>query len=254
MSIEYVSLETAKASTGTRIVVTSLVPSPWSEALKGLLALAGLPALGVRRTRDNQREIDAWTGLDNVPAVIHEGEPVRSCWAAIVGLIHRLAPDRGVLPGDVAARAEVMGTLEVIAGEGGIGWNGRLAMIDASLTSGGSTGFPLPVGQYLARRYGYSSEAFAGARTRVTAQLGHLAGRLRADYFGGASPDAVDVYSATFLTPLVASLEAECPAMSPTLRAAFESARAAFGESVPAALVAHRERMFTRHLARPIAL
>lgn len=254
MTIEYVDLETAKAASGTRIVVTSLVPSPWSEALKGLLAIAGLPALGVRRARDNQQAIDAWTGIDNVPAVIRDGEPVRSSWAAIVGLVHRLAPDRGVLPADVAARAEAMGTLEMIAGEGGVGWNGRLAMIDASLTSEGSVGFPLPVGQYLARRYGYSREAMADARARVPAQLGHLADKLRGDYFGGAAPDAIDIYCATFLTPILASLETECPSMSPTLRAAFESAGTAFGVSVPAPLVAHRERMVARHLARPIVL
>ncbi len=169
MTIEYVDLEAAKAATGTRIVVTSLVPSPWSEALKGLLAITGLPALGVRRARDNQQATDAWTGIDNVPAVIHEREPVHSSWAAIVGLV----PDRGVLPADVAARAEVMGTLEMIAGEGGVGWNGRLAMIDASLTSEGAVGFPLPVGQFLARRYGYSQEAMAEARERMPAQLDH---------------------------------------------------------------------------------
>jgi len=254
MTIEYVDLETAKAASGTRIVVTSLVPSPWSEALKGLLAIAGLPALGVRRARDNQSVIDAWTGLDSVPAVLHALEPVRSSWAAIVGVVHRLAPDRGVLPADVAARIEAMGTLEMIAGEGGVGWNGRLAMIDASLTSEGSVGFPLPVGQYLARRYGHSREAMVDAHARVPAQLGHLADKLHGDYFGGAAPDAIDVYCATFLTPLVASLETECPSMSPTLRTAFESARTAFGSSVPAALIAHRDRMFERHLARPIVL
>lgn len=254
MTIEYVDLETARAAQGVRIVVTSLVPSPWSEALKGLLAIAGLPALAVRRSRDNQQAIDAWTGVDNVPAVVHEREPVRTSWAAIVGLVHRLAPDRGLLPAGVAARAEVMGTLELIAGDNGVGWNGRLAMIDASLTSEGSVGFPLPVAQFLARRYGYSPEAMAEARARVPAQLGYLADRLRGDYFGGAVPDAIDVYCATFLTPLAASLEAECPSMAPALRAAFESARAAVGAGVPAALIEHRERMFTRHLARPIVL
>lgn len=254
MTIEYVDLETARAAGGTRFVVTSLVPSPWSEALKGLLAIAGLPALGVRRSRENQHAVDAWTGVDNVPAVMHEREPVRTSWAAIVGLVHRLAPDRGVLPVDVAARTAVMGTLELIAGEEGIGWSGRLAMIDASLSSQGSVGFPLPVAQFLARRYGYSPEAMAAARARVPAQLDLLAGELRGEYFGGPRPDAIDVYCAAFLTPLCGSLETECPSMSPTLRAAFDSAGAAFGPSVPAALIDHRERMFGRHLARPIVL
>ena len=33
---EYVDVETARAATGTRIITSALVPSPWSEAAKGL--------------------------------------------------------------------------------------------------------------------------------------------------------------------------------------------------------------------------
>src|SRR5688572_6689142 len=186
MTLEYVDLETAKAAKGTRVVLNALVPSPWSEALKGLLAIAGLPALAVRRAMDNTA-IDAWTGVDNAPAVFHDREPIRSNWAAIVGLVDRLAPSRGILPAVPAERADVIGTLDAIAGEGGIGWNARLAMIDASLQSGGATGFPLQIAKYLGKRYGYSPEAIAAARTRMEAQVGFVASKLRGDYFGGAA-------------------------------------------------------------------
>jgi glutathione S-transferase len=253
MTLEYVDLETAKAAKGTRIVVSAIVPSPWSEALKGLLAITGLPALVVRRAMDNAA-IDAWTGIDNVPAVFHDREPIRSNWAAIVGLVDRLAPSRGILPTAPAERADVMGTLDAIAGEGGIGWNARLAMIDAGLQGTGS-GFPPQIAKYLGKRYGHSPEAIAAARTRIEAQLGFVASKLRGDYFGGAAPNAVDVYSATFLTPVAAPItEAECAGMVPPLRAAFASAHAAFGSMIPPVLLAHRERMFTSHLARPIVL
>ena len=253
MTIEYVDLETAKAATGTRIVVTSLVPSPWSEATKGLLRIAGLRALAVRRGLDKDA-IDAWTGVDNVPAVFHEREPIRTSWSAIVGFVDRMAPGR-VLPADVAARGEVMGVLEVIAGEGGIGGNGRLAMIDAGLASGGTAGFPLPVAKFLARRYGHSAAAVAQARERMPAQLAFVASKLTGAYFGGDAPNALDVYSATFLTPIAAPItDAECPAMMPPLRAAFASGHAAFGSLVPPALVAHRARMFEQHLPRPIEI
>lgn len=251
MSLEYVDLETAKAARGTRLVCNALVPSPWSEAMKGLFVIAKLPALIVRRAMDTQA-IDAWTGIDNVPALLHDREPIRSNWAAIVGFVARRAP--GILPAELPARAAAIGTLEAIAGEGGIGWNARLAMIDAGLNQEGA-GFPPPIAKYLARRYGYAAEGMGEARARMAGQLELVAGRLAGDYFGGAAPNAIDVYSATFLTPIAAPVsEAECPNMVPPLRAAFAHAHAVFGPTVPASLLAHRERMFTHHLARPIVI
>lgn len=253
MTLEYVDLETAKSATGTRIVVTSLVPSPWSEATKGMLHIAGIPTLVVRRGTDKEA-IDAWTGIDNVPALFHDREPIRTNWAAIVAFVDRMAP--GVmLPPSIEGRAEVMGAVDAIAGEGGVGWNARLAMIDAGITSGGATGFPLSVAKYLGKRYGHSAAAIDAARTRITQQLAFIASKLQGDYFGGAAPNALDVYSATFLTPIAAPIsEAECPALIAPLRVAFASAHAAFGSLVPASLLAHRERMFERHLPRPIVI
>lgn len=254
MPIEFVDVETAKAARGTRLVVNALVPSPWSEAMKALFSLTALPALAVRRAMDTQA-IDAWTGVDNAPALFHEREPIRTSWAAIVAFVDRMAPDHRILPRDVAARADVMGALDVIAGEGGIGWNARLAMIDASFSSNGATGFPPMVATYLSKRYGYSADAVAAARPRITEQLTFLASKLDGDYFGGSTPNALDIYSATFVTPVAAPLtDAECPGILPPLRAAFASAYAAFGSLLPASLRAHRERMFERHLARPIVL
>jgi glutathione S-transferase len=252
MTLEFVDVETAKAAKGTRLVVNALVPSPWSEAMKGLFVIAKLPALAVRRTMDSAA-VDAWTGVDNAPAVFHDREPIRTNWAAIVALADRLAPGR-LLPTDIAARAAAMGTLDLIAGESGIGWNARLAMIDAGLAGTGA-GFPPPIAKFLGRRYGYSPEAIAAARPRIEAQLAFLANRLTNDFFGGTEPDAIDVYCATFLTPVAAPLtEAECAGIPPPLRHAFASAHAAFGSLIPPALIAHRERMFSSHLARPIVL
>jgi glutathione S-transferase len=256
MSIEYVDLETAKAARGTRMVTSALVPSLWSEAAKGCFRVARVPVLVVRRGLDTAA-IDAWTGIDNVPAVIHDREPVRSNWTAIVALVDRLARLTGttLLPTDPAARRSAIGVLHEIAGEEGIGWNGRLAMIDAAMTSNGERGFPFPVAKFLAKRYGYSPVAVEAARERIGAQLAFLASELRGDYFGGSAPDAIDVYAATFLTPIAGPItEADCPDMHPMFRAAFTSAYDAFGALVPATLLAHRERMFSEHLPRPIRL
>jgi hypothetical protein len=258
-AIEFVDVATARSSPGVRIVVSGLVPSPWSEATKGLFRIANVPVLAVRRGRD-AAEITAWTGADNVPVVFHGAEPARTHWAAITTLAARLAGPDAVIPEDLGARVEAMGLLHEIAGEHGIGWNARLAMIDASITSEGQRGFALPVGQYLARRYGYSPDAVALGRARIERQLHALRDRLRAQqalghaYLGGARVAALDVYLATFLTPLSDITPEDCPQLEPVLRQAFAAAREAFGSLVPAELWAHRTRVFERHLGWPIGL
>jgi glutathione S-transferase len=258
-AIEFVDVATARSAPGVRIVVSGLVPSPWSEATKGLFRIANIPVVAVRRTRD-AAEVTAWTGVDNVPVVFHGAEPARTSWAAITTLAARLAGPGVVIPDDVDARARAMGLLHEIAGEDGLGWNARLAMIDASITSDGKRGFPAPIGHYLAKRYGHTPGTTARARDRIERQLHALGDQLRAQqaaghaYLGGPQVSALDVYLATFLTPLSAITADDCPELEPALRQAFGAAHEAFGALVPAELWAHRTRIFERHLAWPIAL
>jgi len=258
-ALEFVDVATARSAPGVRIIVSGLVPSPWSEATKGLFHVAKIPVRAVRRMRDGA-DITAWTGVDHIPVVLHDAAPARTGWAAITTLAARLAGPDVVVPDDVAARAEVMGLLHEIAGEDGIGWNSRLQMIHASLTSGGERGFSLPVGQYLAGRYGYTPDTAARARTRVARQLQLLRDRLLAQralghgFLGGPRISALDVYCATFLTPLSAISAEDCPALEPRLRQAFGCAHEALGELVPAELAAHRRTILEHHLAWPIAL
>lgn len=249
--LEYVDLATARAAGGTRIVTSALVASPWSEAAKGMFRVARLPALVVARSREAS-DVTTWTGVDNVPVVLHDAEPPRTNWAAIVGLVARLAPNT-LVPADPRARAELLGWLELVAGEEGIGWYARLAMIRASHESNGERGFPLPVATYLAQRYGFV--AGVDLRSRVAEQLALVRERLRGGpYFDGARVSALDIYVATFLTPLSAIDEAACPQMSGTLRRAFASARELLADLVPGELWAHRTMMFERHLGWPIRL
>ena len=85
--------------------------------------------------------------------------------------------------------------------------NPRLAMVRASHESNGERGFPLNVAMYLAQRYGYV--AGVDLRSRVAEQLALVRERLRGgSYFGGERVSALDIYVATFLTPLSAIDEA----------------------------------------------
>lgn len=258
-AIEYVDVAAARNAPGVRIVVSGLVPSPWSEATKGLFRIANIRVLAVRRARDNA-EITAWTGVDNVPVVFYAAEPPRTNWAAITTLAARLAGPGVVIPEELDARLHTMGLLHEIAGEDGIGWNARLAMIHASINSGGERGFPLPVAEYLAKRYGYTPKSAAHARARIEQQLVGMRDQLRAqqalgrDYLGGPRVSALDVYLATFLTPLSVITVDDCPQLEPALRQAFGTAHEALGRLVPEELCAHRALMFERHLAWPIVL
>jgi glutathione S-transferase len=250
--IEYVELERARTAPGVRMVVTNVVPSPWGEAAKAVFRLAGVSVLAVRSQRGNAAQ-DAWTHAHNVPVVFHDDEPPRTVWSQIVALADRLARPGTVLPVEIDRRIRTMGLLHELAGENGLGWSARLLMIHASLTEG--RGFPRPVGQYLAAKYGYAPEAIDAARAQAIAILSALAAELGdAAYFGGASPNALDGYAATFLTPASPITEEQCPAMAPALRVAFGVAAEQLEAHLPATLRAHRDRMFAQHLALPIVL
>lgn len=258
-TLEFVDLATARNALGVKLVVSGLVPSPWSEAAKGVFRLGAVPVLAVRRLRE-AAEITEWTGVDNVPVVVYGAEPPRTHWAAITSLAARLAGPDLVIPSDVEARAHTMGLLHELAGEDGLGWNSRLVMIDVTLSTGGERGFPLAVGQRLASRYGYSQQRMPFVRARVAQQLELLHAHLRAqqrlghEYLGGAGASALDVYLATFLTPLSEIPVDDCPGLVPALRQAFGCAHEVLGALVPEELKTHRHMMFERHLTWPIAL
>ncbi len=251
--IEFVDLETARARDGVRIVVAGSVPSPWSEATKGLFRLAGIPVVAVRRSRDTQA-IDAWTGTDNVPVVMLGKEPSRTSASAIVGLVARLAPG-ALVPEEVDARAKLMGAIDLVAGDGGLAWNVRLTMIGAGLASRGERGFPAHIAAYLAARYGYIAEQQAGLRNRVVEQLAFLKAMLgERHYFGEAKPNALDVYVATFLT-IISTIPADAsPLFAPALHKAFACGAEELGPLIPPELVALRARMFEHHLPWPFEL
>ncbi len=244
MTLQFVDVATARAARGVRMVVASVVPSPWSEAAKGLFHVQGVAVLAVRSVRDDP-EVPVFARAHNVPSVMFDDEPPRTIWSEIVMLAERLGVPGALVPTASAARVRMMGLIHELAGEDGVGWCARLLMIDASLRTGGARGFPLPVARYLASKYGHSEERAAAARPRMITALWAISEALGdGPYFGGEAPNALDVYSATFLTPLCPIPEEDCPQMIPGLRAAFATAHEAMGGELPPALVEHRRRMF----------
>jgi glutathione S-transferase len=254
--VRFVELEEARAARGLRLVIATNVPSPWSQAALGLFDMKGLDYVAVRFRRSDE-EMKRWTGTFNAPAVFFDDEPPRSGWAEIVTLAERLGGKVSLVPDDDERRTRMFGLSHEILGEGGLGWSVRLLLTHASLTTDGREGWPKPVAEYLAPRYGYAPERAAAARARAIGVL-RLLDRTLAEsrahdhrYFLGPTPTALDVHAAVGLAVVEPLPEVECPMPAP-VRHAFETLDREVKQAVTPALRAHRALMFERHLVLPV--
>jgi glutathione S-transferase len=250
---EYVDLETAKTTSGVRLVTIAGVPSPWSEAVKGLLRLSKVPFVAVR-LMPTDKEVRAWTRSRNAPVVMIEGEPPRTGWAEILELVERIAaPDaKSLLPSAANDRVRFYGLAHEVLGEGGLLWSARLLAIHAGIESDGARGFPTMIATYLAKKYGYTKERVEPAKTRIAEGWALLTEALgdREYFFFDDRPSALDVYVACALNLFLVPSEDRC-AMWPPVRATFESMRGTVPDPPPT-IVTLRDRMYERHLPLPI--
>ena len=256
MTIEYVTVEEAMAGNGLRMVVVGRIPSPWSEAAKGILHVKGIPWKAVRLAYDSP-ELKQWTGQRSAPVAIYDNEPPRAGWADILLLAERLAPQPSLLPADAADRALMFGLAHEICGEQGLAWSRRLQLVQAGLA--GQGGFAPQVAAYIGKKYGFSPQAGASAPARVVDVLNMLAARLKAqqaagsDYYIGNSLTAVDIYSATALGLMRPLPQAIC-AMDPATRQAFEFREPVTDAALDDVLLRHRDMVYERHLGLPLSL
>ncbi len=256
MPLTYVSTQEAMTRDGLRMVVVGNIPSPWGEAAKGILNVKGIDWAAVRLDYGDEA-LKAWTGQRSGPVAIYNDERPRNGWAEILLLAERLAPEPALLPQDAAERALVFGLSHEICGEVGLGWSRRLQLVHAGLHDAG--GFAAPAAKYLGRKYGYTPQAGAAAGTRVRALLAMLADRLKArqaagsDYLVGDTVTAADIYATTFMA-LFAPLPEELCAMDFATRAALETLDPETEAALDPVLLAHRDRIYDRHLELPLSL
>jgi len=256
MPIEYVSVDEAMARPGLRMVVVGGLPSPWSEAAKGILHVKRIAWTAVRLSYDSE-PLKQWAGQRSGPVAIHNDERPRSGWAEILLLAEHLAPEPSLLPADAAERALMFGLAHEICGEGGLGWTRRLQMVHAGLQGHG--GFAPRVAQYLSKKYGYIPAAGAAAGERVAQLLRMLAARLHAQqaagsgWYVGDRVSAVDVYSAAFMAMFRPLPHEQCP-MDAATRQAFEFSEPVSEAALDPILLAHRDRMYAEHLELPLSL
>lgn len=256
MPFQYIGVEEATRRSGLRMVVVSQVPSPWSEAAKGILHIKGIEWAAVRLVHDSE-PLREWAGQRSGPVAIYHNEQPRAGWVEILLLSERLAPTPSLLPTNPAQRALVFGIAHEICGEAGLGWSRRLQMIHAGLQNAG--GFPEHIAKYLGKKYGYSPETGVASTSRVAQLLGMLGTRLQAQheagsrYYVGNSLTAVDVYSATFMVVFSPLPHEQCE-MSASIRSAFETRDTQTEAALDPILLEHRDMMYAEHLELPLSL
>lgn len=256
MPVEYEEFEVARQRGGLRMVVVSAVPSPWSEAAKGILHVKQIPWVAVRLDPSSQAMAD-WTGQRSGPVAMYGDEAPRSGWAEILLLAERLAPKPVLLPSDSEERSIAFGLSHEICGEMGLAWCRRLQGVHAGLNDAG--GFPPGVARYLAPKYGYRPEEALTYDLRVVDILEMLARRLQAQrklgsrFYLGHTISAVDIHSAAFMALLKVLPPDQCP-MPEAMRAAFEGIDDATRKALDPILLAHRDFVYDAYLELPLSL
>ena len=195
---KFITLDEAAAmTTGTRVTFAPGFPAIFSEALKNICYVKGVPLIRVLHPHmgidkatgeDRQARLYELTSQTGLPTMFHEQERPRSVWTEQLALAERIgAPDTPTLiPNDVQLRADMFGLCAVVVAEDGLVWNMRILGDNP-----------------LARKYGYSEQASADAPGKMAAVVSLIDQRLQAQeqrgsrYLVGDAITAADVYWAT---------------------------------------------------------
>lgn len=251
-----VSLTEARALPGLRLLALGGVPSPWSQAAKGIFHVKKLAHTLAQPTADDAPgTLEAWTGQASYPVAVLGDEPPRDGWAEILLLAERLAPAPALIPAEAEERTLFFGLCHEIAGEMGLGWCRRLEMVARGMQSEP----PDPMSRYLGGKYGYNEVHAAQATGRVHEILRMLSARLAAQqaaghrYLMGASLTALDIYWATFCN-LLSPLPPDRMAMAPAVATMFTSTDPVVAQILTEGLLAHRDLVYAEHLVLPVVL
>jgi hypothetical protein len=259
MSGGWATIEQAKALPGLRLVLTAGVPGPWGEAAKGVLHVRGVPFTKVAQQGGAANpELVEWTGESNAPQAVYQDERARTGWSEIFALAERLGRGDSLLPDDPADRAHMFGLIHELAGEGGFGWSRRLMLLAPVMSLPEEHPTRAAFGA-MARRYGFDARLAESAPVRAAAVVGLLRDQLRrqqdagSDYLIGRRISALDVYWAAFAALVQPLPEALCD-MPAVLRASYAAPHPLIDEAADPALLAHRDRIYQRHLELPLDL
>jgi glutathione S-transferase len=214
-SPEFITLEEAAAmTTGTRVTFIPGIPALFSEALKNICFVKGIPLIralhpmmGIDEATEEDRQATLYelTSQTSLPTMLHNEERPRNVWIEQLALAEQVgvAGTPSLIPSDFELRAAVFGLCAVVLAEDGFIWNMRILGDNP-----------------LARKYGYSEEASAAALRKMTEVITLIARRLAEQeqrgsrYLVGDSLSAADIYWAT----LSMSVHVPAPEIMPVTR------------------------------------
>lgn len=256
--IKYLSVAEGRQRSGLRLVLTAGVPGPWSESAKAVLNARKVSYVPVEQlAMAPNEELRAWTGHRNAPIACLDDEPPLTTWLEILLLAERLGSGPPLLPENEQDRALCLGYLTEIAGTDGLGWNRRIELMSGYLSGeADAAAAPADMLPHM-KAYGVTLEAIARAPGRMVAILGGLAERLRAqqaagsDYFIGTGLTALDLYWACF-SMMVRPLPQDVNPMPDWLRPLYTGCNAAVDAAIDPILIAHRDRIYQRHIGLPL--
>jgi glutathione S-transferase len=256
--MQYVSVAQARGMSGLRLALSAGVPGPWTIAARALFDIRQVPYVPVlQEIMAPNEELVAWTGRRNAPVAVYEDEPAVDGWLEILVLAERLGSGPSLFPDDPIDRALAVGFSAEICGHGGFGWARRLTMTATSTVQ-------LPPAQMAARdsmmsAYGSRPEAIDAAPRRVIGILRALSAQLRrqrdagSDYLVGDRLSGCDVHWAAF-SQMVEPLPHEACAMDAGMRSVYGNMSDELRAEVDPLLIAHRDRIFERHIGLPLDL
>jgi glutathione S-transferase len=205
--------------------------------------------------------MSAWTGSRSAPVAIYNNEAPAENWLDILLLAERLAPQPAVLPQDPAQRELAISLCQDLCGEMGLGWTRRLDGVQKGLNGKSleEGGYPEPIAQYLAHKYGYNPKQGPNYSKLTINLLKSLSTRLKDQqangqpFYIGDSITAVDIYSAAFMAYFKPLPEDQCSMYKP-MRAVFEALDVETETALDPILLEHRDYIYNNYLALPLSL
>jgi glutathione S-transferase len=241
---------------GLRLMTIPRVPSPWSEATKGILYVKGIEFDRILAEPGEEDLLHEWTGQTSKPVLVWNQERPATGWAEILHLAERLQPEPRLIPENRDERITLFGLSHELCGEMGLGWCFRL-LACASAYDKHDSAFPMVVVDMMAKKYGWSPDMGAIAKPRVLEILNSLDQRLalqqanNQQYLIGDTLSALDIYWATFCALMHPLPDDLCP-MLDFIRAAYQSDDDDINSALSQRLIDHQHFIYETHLQLPV--
>ena len=267
--LNYVSIAEARTLPGLRLVLGAYaIPGPWREACKGMFYVKGIPYTPVVTAdtqaadlqfgmEDTARELREWTSQTSAPVAVWNDERPRVNWIDQMNLADRIAPEPPLVPTKDADRVLMFGLINELAGEHGLGWTKRLAIVDDGLKA-------LPEGaegraffEHLAAKYDYNETEAAAAPARMAAIIVDIGRQLASQaeqgsrFLIGERLSALDIYWSTFAGLFDPMSKEQCP-MGTAFRDFYCNPHTETQEVLSTELLVHRDFIYREYLELPI--